>query len=87
MSGDVLKSVIKASYGRKLVPMEDAFIGLLIEEMKDVKPRDERKRFNLAYNGLVAYKCSFNKLFLLHRVLKENLMKHIKQARNAMENC
>ena len=87
MSGDVLKSVIKASYGRKLFPMEDLFVGLIIHEMNDVKPQDEKKHFNLIYGGKTANECDFNSLFLLHRVLKENLMNHIKQARSALENC
>jgi len=87
MSNDVLTSVIKMSYGRKLFPMEDLYVGLMITELDGVQPRDEKKHFNLVYGGKTADDCDFNSLFLLHRVLGANLAEHMKKARYALENC
>lgn len=87
MSNDVLAAVVKMSFGRFLFPMEDLYVGLMVKELEGVQPRDERKHFNLVYNGLTTKDCDFNSLFLLHRVLGENLIKHTKQAKNALENC
>ena len=88
MSSDVLASVIKLSYGRLLFPMEDLYVGLMIRELDGVQPRDERKHFNLVYNGKTENDCDLNSIFLLHRVVgAENLGKLIKQARYALENC
>uniref|UniRef100_A0A7M5V633 Hexosyltransferase n=2 Tax=Clytia hemisphaerica TaxID=252671 RepID=A0A7M5V633_9CNID len=87
MSSDVLASVIKLSYGRFLFPMEDLYVGLMIRELDGVQPRDERKHFNLVYNGKTENSCDLNSIFLLHRVLGQNLVKHINQSRNALENC
>jgi len=87
MSSDVLASVIKLSYGRFLFPMEDLYVGLMIRELDGVQLRDERKHFNLVYNGKTENNCDLNSIFLLHRVLGQNLVKHINQSRNALENC
>uniref|UniRef100_A0A7M5TZN8 Hexosyltransferase n=1 Tax=Clytia hemisphaerica TaxID=252671 RepID=A0A7M5TZN8_9CNID len=88
ISSDVLASVIKLSYGRLLFPMEDLYVGLMIRELDGVQPRDERKHFNLVYNGKTENSCDLNSIFLLHRVVgAENLAKLGKQARYALVNC
>ena len=87
MSADVLSSVVKLSYGRPLFPMEDLYVGLVVKELNGVQPRNEKKHFNLVYDGHTQKDCDMNNLFLLHRVLGQHLVEHMKQARNALENC
>eukprot|EP00794_Sanderia_malayensis_P017426 gene17426-19170_t len=42
MSSDVLRRIIKISYGRKLFPMEDLYVGFMINELNDVTPTDNK---------------------------------------------
>lgn len=86
MSEDLLLKVVQKSYGYKLFPMEDLYVGLLMKEL-GVQPRDEKQHFNLVYSGKTVNNCRLNILFLAHQILGKNLMDHIKQARNALENC
>lgn len=86
MSNDVLGEVISASYGRKLFPMEDLYIGLIIDGMTDVVIKDARQNFDLLFVGR-SKECDLNNLFLAHRVFGPTLIKMIKRSRNAMSTC
>ena len=86
MSNDVVGSVLKKSYGRKMFPMEDLYVGLMIAEMNNVKVQDQRKHFDMIYNGCKD-DCKLNKLFLAHRVLKKDLINHAKRAEKALLTC
>ena len=86
MSEDVLGGILKLSYGRKLFPMEDLYVGFMVRELGDVTPTDNRKHFNLVYSG-VKTDCEMNDLFLAHRVVDNNQMKLIQRARKALLTC
>jgi len=86
LSSDVVGAVLKLSYGRKLFPMEDLYVGLIVKEIKGVKVRDERHHFDLIYGGSKVG-CKMNKLFLAHRVLGDNLLTHIANSRHALQTC
>ena len=74
------------SYGRDLFPMEDLYVGLMIDKMKEVKIQDEKRHFDLAYSDK-SDDCELNHLFLGHQIFGENLVSHIKRARKAMTLC
>ena len=86
MSNDVVESVLKKSYGRKMFPMEDLYVGLMIAEMNDIKVQDQRKYFDMIYYGR-QNDCALNKLSLAHRVLKKDLINHAKRAEKALLTC
>lgn len=86
MSNDVVGKVLTKSYGRQLFPMEDLYIGLMIHEMKEVKVTDDKKHFDLIYEGR-SDDCDLNDLFLAHRVVGTDLVDHAKRTRNALTSC
>ena len=83
ISSDILGAVVKKSYGRKIFPMEDIYIGLIIAEMPNVMVEDQRKHFDLLYTGR-KHDCQLNDLFLAHQVFADNLIKHSVRALNAL---
>ena len=66
--------------------MEDVFIGILIEELKDVKIVNNKDKFNVFYDGKRTG-CKLNNLFVAHRVLGEGQDRHLQMAREALTNC
>ena len=87
MSHDVLGKVVKKSYGHMIFPMEDVYVGLMVKDI-GIEPVDERKHFNLIYSDQTHDLCKMNSLFLAHQVLgSKNLIKHIRAAHLALEQC
>lgn len=86
MSNDVLGKIMSISYERKLFPMEDVYVGLMVRELSEVKIQDEKQHFNLVYNGNT-HGCDFNNLFLAHQVKGKNLLKSLEMARKAIMSC
>ena len=72
-------------YGRNF-PLEDVFVGLLLEEMPDVKALQNAKYFKAAYNGK-STGCDLNNLFVAHRALGSDQIKLLKMARQALIYC
>ena len=66
--------------------MEDLYVGLLVKELDGVKVNDQKRHFNLVYQGSTPL-CEMNELFLAHQVFGNNQIKHIKKAREAMQKC
>ena len=86
MSDDVLGRILKISYGRKLFPMEDLYVGLMVRDLRDVQPTDHKDHFDLIFEGRKNL-CEFNKLFLAHAVKPENMLKMTLQASFARKIC
>lgn len=85
MSADVVERILAISYGRKLFPMEDLYVGLMIKDLKDVPPKDNRQNFNLVFGGTNG--CNYNNLFLAHPVDHSNQMKMFLQSKLAQDSC
>ena len=85
MSADVVERILAISYGRKLFPMEDLYVGLMIKDLKDVPPKDNRQNFNLVFGGTNG--CNYNNLFLAHPVDHSNQMKMFLQSKLAQGSC
>eukprot|EP00795_Rhopilema_esculentum_P013653 gene13653-4552_t len=85
MSDDVLGRMIKMSYGRKLFPMEDLYVGLLIKSLGDVKPFDNKQGFDLVFGG--AEGCRYTSLYLAHPVRPDDQLRMLLEAHFALQTC
>ena len=85
MSDDVLGRILQISYGRKLFPMEDLYVGLMVKDLGDVAPLDNKQSFNLVFGGIKG--CGYNKLYLAHPVSPEHQLKMLLEAEVAQRNC
>ena len=85
MSDDVLGRILAISYGRKLFPMEDLYVGLMIKELGDVPPTDNKSSFNLMFDG--ASGCRYNTLYLAHPVDPNDQLKMFLEAELALRMC
>ena len=86
MSEDVLSKVVKMSYGRKIFPMEDIYVGLMMKEL-GINTLNLKGHCDLGYEGQMPSKCDMNKYFFLHPVSGKHLVKYIINTRLALEEC
>lgn len=85
MSDDVLGRILAISYGRKLFPMEDLYVGLMVKDLGDVDPIDNKESFNLIFDGVQG--CKYNTLYLAHPVNPNDQLKMHLEAELAQTNC
>ena len=85
MSDDVLGRILAISYGRKLFPMEDLYVGLMVKELGDVAPTDNKQSFNLIFDGV--HGCRYNTLYLAHPVDPTAQLKMLLEAELAQRTC
>lgn len=85
MSDDVLQRILAISYGKKLFPMEDLYVGLLVKELGDVEPIDNKHSFNLIFDGVKG--CRYNSLYLAHSVNSNDQLRMLLEAELAQRTC
>ena len=70
MSMDVLQQVVQLQYERRLVPMEDLDVGLLVRVL-GVTSVDNKKRFDMTFK--IPPLCRLNEVLLAHAVNKSSM--------------
>ena len=86
LSSDVVGEILKISYGRKIFPLEDLYVGLIIAEMLYVEVRDQRKHFDLFYMDR-KYGCEINDIFVAHPVVGDDVRRQYIGSQDALKNC
>ena len=67
MSQELVSRVLSISYGRKMLPLEDVYTGILVDELKNVILHDDWKRF-ISPPPSKIHKCEISNIFVMHDV-------------------
>ncbi len=65
--------------------MEDLYVGFMVNDLKNVQPKDNKQGFNLIFNGIQG--CAYNNLYLAHPVNPDEQLKMLLEAELAQSTC
>ncbi len=85
ISADVLNRIMKQTFSRKIFPIDDAYVGIMVKELKDVSIKNYRQHFKMEFKGIEG--CGYNSLFVAHPVKASEQLQMFLEAYRAHITC